>query len=148
MTLANNLPFFGTVVSEKIVPSALSGRTVLGGQSTDWVIDQCQIITESPRRPAASPATPTIRMKSEYFVRLVGQIVPMVSLPNPRVSIETVKLVNSLPAEFASSSNGQGKKGREYWSSHHRRLLSLAKTREGRRLIASRAARRLNDLHA
>jgi hypothetical protein len=91
-------PFFGTVVSEKILPSDLPGRTVLGGQSTDWFIDHYQMSTESPRRPAASLATPTIPTTSEYVVRLVGQVV--------RVSIETVKVVNSLPAEYAPPTAG------------------------------------------
>jgi hypothetical protein len=54
--------------------------------------------TESPRRPAASLATPTIPTTSEYVVRLVGQVV--------RVSIETVKVVNSLPAEYAPPTAG------------------------------------------
>jgi predicted helicase len=52
----------------------------LGSRSAlDWVIDQYQISTESPRRPAASSATPTIPTKSEYIVRLVGTSAAMSS---------------------------------------------------------------------
>jgi hypothetical protein len=44
---------------------------------------------------AASSPIPTAPTKSEYIVRLVGQVI--------RVSIETVKIVAGLPKEFESA---------------------------------------------
>jgi predicted helicase len=63
----------------------------LGNRSAlDWVIDQYQV-SEDPRSGIRSD--PNRADDAEYIVRLVGQVV--------RVSVETVKIVNGLPAEFA-----------------------------------------------
>ena len=64
----------------------------LGNRSAlDWVIDQYQV-SEDQRSGIRSD--PNRADDEEYIVRLVGQVV--------RVSIETVMIVNGLPAEFAS----------------------------------------------
>ena len=60
----------------------------LGSRSAlDWVIDQYQVTTDKRSGITSDPNNPD---DEEYIVRLVGQVV--------RVSVETVKLVNSLPA--------------------------------------------------
>jgi predicted helicase len=60
----------------------------LGNRSAlEWVIDQYQV-TEDKRSGIRSD--PNRADDPEYIVRLVGQVV--------RVSLETVKLVKSLPA--------------------------------------------------
>ncbi|CAN5627260.1 hypothetical protein BH11PLA2_BH11PLA2_49970 [soil metagenome] len=62
----------------------------LGNRSAlDWVIDPYRV-TEDARSGIRSD--PNRADDPEYIVRLVGQVV--------RVSVETVKLVNSLPKEF------------------------------------------------
>ncbi len=62
----------------------------LGNRSAlEWVIDQYQV-SEDKRSGIVSD--PNRADDPEYIVRLVGQVV--------RVSVETVKIVNSLPAEF------------------------------------------------
>ena len=77
----------------------------LGNRSAlDWVIDQYQISTDKRSGITSDPNNPD---DEEYIVRLVGQVVPVVSLPNSRVRIETVKIVNSLPAEYAPPSAGR-----------------------------------------
>lgn len=63
----------------------------LGNRSAlDWVIDQYQV-SEDKRSGIVSD--PNREEDAEYIVRLVGQVV--------RVSVETVEIVNRLPAEFA-----------------------------------------------
>jgi predicted helicase len=72
----------------KIPPEVFEYR--LGNRSAlDWVIDQYQISTDKRSGITSDPNNPD---DEEYIVRLVGQVV--------RVSIETVKIVNSLPAEY------------------------------------------------
>jgi predicted helicase len=63
----------------------------LGNRSAlDWVIDQYQISTDKRSGITSEPNNPD---DEEYIVRLVGQIV--------RVSVETVKIVNSLPESYS-----------------------------------------------
>ncbi len=62
----------------------------LGNRSAlDWVIDQYQV-SEDKRSGISSD--PNRADDPEYIVRLVGQVV--------RVSVESVKIVNGLPAEY------------------------------------------------
>ncbi len=69
----------------KIPPEVFDYR--LGNRSAlDWVIDQYQISTDKRSGITSDPNNPD---DEEYIVRLVGQLV--------RVSVETVKIVNSLP---------------------------------------------------
>jgi predicted helicase len=77
-----------TLTLAGIPPEAFEYR--LGNRSAfEWVIDQCQV-TEDKRSGIRSD--PNRADDPEYIVRLVGQVI--------RVSLETVKLVNGLPAEF------------------------------------------------
>ena len=63
----------------------------LGNRSAlEWVIDQYQVSTD-PRSGITSD--PNREDDKEYIVRLVGQVI--------RVSIETMKIINTLPPEFA-----------------------------------------------
>ena len=55
----------------------------------DWHVDQYQISTDKRSGIASDPKNPD---GEKYIVHLVGQVV--------RVSVETVKIVNSLPAEY------------------------------------------------
>ena len=65
----------------------------LGNRSAlDWVIDQYQV-SEDKRSGIVSD--PNREDDPEYIVRLVGQVV--------RVSVETVKIVNALPEQFAGA---------------------------------------------
>jgi predicted helicase len=60
----------------------------LGNRSAlEWVIDQYQVTEDKHSGIRSDPNRPD---DSEYIVRLVGQVI--------RVSLETVKLVKSLPA--------------------------------------------------
>jgi predicted helicase len=75
----------------KIPPEVFNYR--LGNRSAlDWVIDQYQVSTDKRSGITSDPNNPD---DEEYIVRLVGQVV--------RVSVETVKIVNSLPKQFAPS---------------------------------------------
>jgi predicted helicase len=63
----------------------------LGNRSAlDWVIDQYQVSVD---KRSGIRSDPNRADDEEYIVRLVGQVV--------RVSVETVRIVNALPAEFA-----------------------------------------------
>ncbi len=63
----------------------------LGNRSAlDWVIDQYQI---SEDKRSGIRSDPNRADDPEYIVRLVGQVV--------RVSVETVRIVNGLPVEYA-----------------------------------------------
>jgi hypothetical protein len=65
----------------------------LGNRSAlDWVIDQYQITTDKRSGITSDPNNPD---DEKYIVRLVGQVV--------RVSVETVKIVNSLPTEYCET---------------------------------------------
>lgn len=62
----------------------------LGNRSAlDWVIDQYQVSTD---KRSGITSDPNRENDPQYIVRLVGQVI--------RVSLETVKLVKALPAEF------------------------------------------------
>ncbi len=62
----------------------------LGNRSAlEWVIDQYQV---SEDKRSGIKSDPNREDDEEYIVRLVGQVV--------RVSVETVRIVNTLPAEF------------------------------------------------
>jgi len=72
-----------------IPPEAFEYR--LGNRSAlEWVIDQYQVSTD---KRSGITSDPNREDDSKYIVRLVGQVI--------RVSMETVKLVKSLPAAFA-----------------------------------------------
>jgi predicted helicase len=75
---------------EGIPPACFDYR--LGNRSAlDWVIDQYQVTTDKRSGIRSDPNRPD---DPEYIVRLVGQVA--------RVSIETVKIVEALPAEFGA----------------------------------------------
>ena len=66
----------------------------LGNRSAlEWVIDQYQV-SEDPRSGIRSD--PNRPDDEEYIVRLVGQVI--------RVSLETVRIVKGLPAEYTAQS--------------------------------------------
>jgi predicted helicase len=70
-------------------PEAFAYR--LGNRSAlEWVIDQYQVSTD---KRSGITSDPNRADDEQYIVRLVGQVV--------RVSVETVKIVNALPAAFA-----------------------------------------------
>ena len=76
-----------------IPPEAFEYR--LGNRSAlEWVIDQYQVSTD---KRSGITSDPNRADDPKYIVRLVGQVV--------RVSIETVKIVNSLPAAFADEAS-------------------------------------------
>jgi predicted helicase len=63
----------------------------LGNRSAlDWVIDQYHVSTD---KRSGITSDPNREDDEQYIVRLIGQVV--------RVSVETVKIINSLPKEFA-----------------------------------------------
>jgi predicted helicase len=65
----------------------------LGNRSAlDWVIDQYQISTDKRSGITSDPNNPD---DDQYIVRLVGQVV--------RVSVETVKIVDGLPADYGAT---------------------------------------------
>jgi len=65
----------------------------LGNRSAlEWVIDQYQVSTD---QRSGILSDPNREDDPEYIVKLVGQVV--------RVSVETVKIVNALPAEFTDA---------------------------------------------
>jgi predicted helicase len=62
----------------------------LGNRSAlEWVIDQYQVSTD---KRSGITSGPNRADDEQYIVRLVGQVI--------RVSLETVKIVKWLPAEF------------------------------------------------
>ena len=66
----------------------------LGNRSAlEWIIDQYQV---SEDKRSGIKSDPNRADDPEYIVRLVGQVV--------RVSVETVKIVKGLPAEFEPAS--------------------------------------------
>ena len=72
----------------RILPQTFDYR--LGNRSAlEWVIDQYQVSTD---KRSGITSDPNREDDPEYIVRLVGQVI--------RVSLETVKVVKSLPAEF------------------------------------------------
>lgn len=71
-------------IPEKCFDYRLGNRSAL-----DWVINQYQV-TEHKRSGIKSD--PNRKDDAEYIVRLVGQVI--------RVSLETVRIVENLPAEY------------------------------------------------
>src|SRR5688572_12930941 len=79
-----------------IPPEALEYR--LGNRSAlEWVIDQYQVSTD---KRSGITSDPNREDDPEYIVRLVGQVI--------RVSLETVKIVKELPAEFEPQASEAG----------------------------------------
>ena len=75
----------------------------LGNRSAlDWVIDQYRIKTDKRSGIESDPNNPD---DPEYIVRLVGQVV--------RVSVETVKIVNSLPEDYGAEEMKAKKKAKK-----------------------------------
>ena len=75
-----------TLTLDGIPPETFEYR--LGNRSAlEWVIDRYQVTEDKHSRIRSDPNRPD---DPEYIVRLVGQVI--------RVSLETVKLVKSLPA--------------------------------------------------
>ncbi|MDZ4780335.1 MAG: type ISP restriction/modification enzyme [Planctomycetia bacterium] len=75
-----------------IPPEAFNYR--LGNRSAlDWVIDQYQVSTD---KRSGITSDPNREDDEQYIVRLVGQVI--------RVSVETVAIVNALPAYAAEKS--------------------------------------------
>jgi Type ISP C-terminal specificity domain len=73
---------------EGILPEVFDCR--LGNRSAlDWVIDQYQAYTD---KRSGINSDPNREVDPEYIVRLIGQVV--------RVSVETVKIVSSLPKSY------------------------------------------------
>ncbi|MGA2496372.1 MAG: type ISP restriction/modification enzyme [Tepidisphaeraceae bacterium] len=65
----------------------------LGNRSAlEWVIDQYQVYTDAR---SGITSDPNREDDPEYIVRLVGQVI--------RVSVETVRIVKTLPAEYAEA---------------------------------------------
>jgi predicted helicase len=73
------------------IPPAVFNYRLGNRSALDWVIDQYRV-TEDVRSGIVSD--PNREDDPEYIVRLVQQVV--------QVSVETVKIVEGLPAEFAS----------------------------------------------
>jgi predicted helicase len=72
------------------IPPAVFDYRLGNRSALDWVIDQYRV-TEDARSGIRSD--PNRADDPEYIVRLVGQVV--------RVSLETVRIVNGLPEQFA-----------------------------------------------
>ena len=77
------------------IPPAVFDYRLCNRSALDWVIDQYRV-TEDQRSGIRSD--PNRADDPEYIVRLVGQVV--------RVSLETVRIVNGLPENFAGASSG------------------------------------------
>lgn len=76
--------------SKKACDYRLGNRSAL-----EWVIDQYQVYTD-PRSNITSD--PNREDDPQYITRLVGQVI--------RVSLETMKIVKALPAEYADAKVG------------------------------------------
>ena len=71
------------------IPPAVFDYRLGNRSALDWVIDQYQV---SEDKRSGIRSDPNRADDPEYIVRLVGQVV--------RASVETVEIVNGLPAEF------------------------------------------------
>ena len=71
------------------VPPEIFHDRIVNRSALEWVIDQYQISEDKRSGIKSDPNRPD---DPEYIVRLVGQVT--------RVSIDTVKIVATLPAEF------------------------------------------------
>jgi predicted helicase len=70
----------------------------LGNRSAlEWVIDQYQVSTD---KRSGITSDPNREDDPQYIVRLVGQVI--------RVSLETVKIVQALPAAFEPTGSEAG----------------------------------------
>jgi len=87
------------IVNESLTLEGIPPKTFdyrLGNRSAlEWVIDQYQVSTDKRSGITSDPNRPD---DEHYIVRLVGQVV--------RVSVETVKIVNGLPADFGGAPTG------------------------------------------
>ncbi len=83
------------IVNESLALSGIPAETFayrLGNRSAlEWVIDQYQVSTDAR---SGIVSNPNREDNPQYIVRLVGQVI--------RVSIETMKIVNALPAEYSA----------------------------------------------
>jgi predicted helicase len=77
------------------IPPAVFDYRLGNRSALEWVIDQYRV-TEDARSGIRS--NPNRAGDPEYIVRLVGQVV--------RVSLETVRVVNGLPEQFAEKTMG------------------------------------------
>jgi predicted helicase len=75
------------------IPPAVSQYRLGNRSALQWVIDQYQV---SEDKRSGIKSNPNREEDEQYIVRLVGQVV--------RVSVETVRIVNELPAEFSHPS--------------------------------------------
>ena len=69
-----------------------TGPSSRNRSALDWVIDQYQKSTDKRSGIESDPNNPD---DEEFIVRLVGQVV--------RLSVETVKIVNSLPTDYGET---------------------------------------------
>ena len=76
--------------ARSLPPSAARTRLPGNRSALEWVIDQYQ--TKEDKRSGIR-SDPNRADDEEYIVRLVGQVV--------RVSLETVRIVNALPEQYA-----------------------------------------------
>jgi len=72
------------------IPPEVSQYRLGNRSALEWVIDQYQA---SEDKRSGIKSDPNREEDEQYIVRLVGQVV--------RVSVETVKIVDALPAEFS-----------------------------------------------
>jgi predicted helicase len=84
LRLAVNPSLTLTPIPPEVFEYRLGNRSAL-----EWVIDQYQVSTD---KRSGTRSDPNRADDPEYIVRLVGQVI--------RVSLDTVKLVAGLPAEF------------------------------------------------
>ena len=80
------------------IPPEVFGYRLGNRSALDWVIDQYRIKTD---KRSGITSDPNRADDTEYIVRLVGQVV--------QVSIETVKIVESLPQEYAHAEKAKRK---------------------------------------
>ncbi len=72
------------------IPAAVFDYRLGNRSALDWVIDQYRVKTD---KRSGITSDPNREDDPEYIVRLVGQVV--------KVSLETVRIVAALPAEFS-----------------------------------------------
>ena len=77
------------------IPPEVYGYRLGNRSAVHWIIDQYQV-SEDPR--SGIVGDPNREDDPEYIVRLIGQVV--------KVSLETVRIVKALPAEYATVQSG------------------------------------------
>ena len=78
--------------------NAPAPKSRLGNRSAlEWATDQYQLSTDPRSRITSDPNRPD---DPQYIVRLVGQVI--------RVSLESMKIVNALPPEYADADKDSG----------------------------------------